>query len=66
MDNNKTITLEPTAAKATGGLHAFYWYQIFPLESAVLEAQKMLSTKRGFLTIAMYHHGKQYNQINAL
>ena len=35
----------------------FYWYQIFDLESAVVEAQKkMLSSHGGFLTIAMYHH----------
>ena len=25
-----------------GGLNAFYWYQIFTLDSAVVEAQKML------------------------
>ena len=33
-----------TAAKATGGggggLNAFYWFQIFALKSAVVEAQK--------------------------
>ena len=32
--NNRTTALEPTAAKATGGsLNAFYWYQIFALDS---------------------------------
>ena len=25
-----------------GSLNAFYWYQIFALDSAVVEAQKML------------------------
>ena len=39
-----------------GGLHAFYWYQIFILDSAVVEAQKILSLHGGFLTIAVYHH----------
>ena len=46
------------AAKATGRLNAFYWYQILALDSAVDEAQKMLSSHGGFLTIAMYHHGE--------
>ena len=39
-----------------GSLNAFYWYQIFALDSAVIEAQKMLSWHGGFLTIAMFHH----------
>ena len=43
------------AAKATGDSNAFYWYQIFALDSAVDEAQTMLSLHGGFLTIAMYH-----------
>ena len=29
-----------TAAKTSGGLDAFYWFQIFALDSAVVEAQK--------------------------
>ena len=58
INNNKTNALERTAAKATGGggLDAFYWYQIFALDSAVVETQKVLSTHVGFLPIAMYHH----------
>ena len=43
---NKTITLERTAVKATGGLNAFYWYQIFALYSAVVEAQKIVARTR--------------------
>ena len=39
-----------------GGLNAFYWYQIFALDSAADEAQHMLSSHGGFPTIAMYHH----------
>ena len=39
-DNNKTTTLEQTVAQATGGgggrdLNAFYWRQIFALDSVV-------------------------------
>ena len=37
-NNNRTTALEWTAAKATGGLNAFYWYQIFALDSAVIGA----------------------------
>ena len=40
INNNRTTAFEQTAAKATGGLNAFYWYQIFALDSAVVEAQK--------------------------
>ena len=36
-----------------GGLNSFYWYQIFTLDSAVVEAQTLLSSHGGFLTIAM-------------
>ena len=39
-----------------GSLNAFYWYQIFALDSSVVEAQKMSSSHGGFLAIAMYHH----------
>ena len=59
INNNRITALEGTAAKATGGgggLNAFYWYKIFALDSAVVEAQKMLSSHGGFLTIALYHH----------
>ena len=41
-----------------GGLNAFYWYQIFPLDSAVVEVQEMFSLHGGLLTNAMYHHGE--------
>ena len=39
-----------------GGINAFYWYQIFVLDSAVVEAQVVLSLLGGLITIAMYHH----------
>ena len=38
--NNRTTALERKAAKASGGLNVFYWYQIFALDSAVVEAHK--------------------------
>ena len=37
-----------------GGLNAFYWYQIFALDSAVVEEQEMFSSHGGHLTTAMY------------
>ena len=41
-----------------GGLNAFYWYQIFAIDSAVVEVQEMFSSHGGHLTNAMYHHGE--------
>ena len=41
-----------------GGLDAFYWYQIFALDSTVVEVQEMFSSHEGYLTNAMYHHGE--------
>ena len=46
--------------KAIGiiNLNAFYWYQIFALDSAVVEVQEMFSSHGGHLTNAKYHHGE--------
>ena len=41
-----------------GCLNAFYWYQIFVLDSAVVEVQEMFSSHGSLLTISMYHHGE--------
>ena len=41
-----------------GGSNAFYWYQIFALDSAVVEVQEMFSSYEGLLTNAVYHHGE--------
>ena len=38
------------------GLNAFYWYQIFALDSIVVEVQEMFSSHGSLITIAMYHH----------
>ena len=40
------------------GLNALYWYQIFALDSAVVEIQEMFSSHGSLLTNAMYHHGE--------
>ena len=40
------------------GLNAFYWYQIFALDFAVVEDQEMFSLHGGLLTFAMYHNGE--------
>ena len=61
--NKKSTTTEPPPLngqqpKPLGGLNAFYWYQIFALDSAVVE--KMFSSHGGYFTNAMYHHGKTH------
>ena len=60
--NKKSTTTEPPPngqqPKPPGDLNAFYWYQIFALDSAVVEVQEMFSSHGGHLTNAMYHHGK--------
>ena len=46
-----------------GGLNAFYWYQIFALDSAVVEVQEMFSSHGSLVTNAMYHHGEHSNKL---
>ena len=43
--NNESTTLERTAAKATCGLNAVYWYQTFAIDSVVvnLKSKKSLA-----------------------
>ena len=46
--NKKSTTTEPPSKnrqqpKPLKGLNAFYWYQIFALDSAVVEVQEMLA-----------------------
>ena len=43
---------------SNGGSNAFYWYQIFALDSAVVEVHEMFSSPGSLLIIAMYHHGE--------
>ena len=40
IKNNRTTALKRAAAKGIWGLKCIYWYQIFALDSAVVEAQK--------------------------
>ena len=61
--NKNATTTEPPLQngqqpKPTGGLNAFYWYQTFALDSAVVEEQEMFSSHGGHLTNAIYHHGE--------
>ena len=55
------------AAEATagvgGGFNAFYWHQIFALDSVVVKTQKLLSSHGGFLTNAMHHDRETSNQM---
>ena len=66
--NNPTTTEPPPKngqqPKHPGGLNAFYWYQIFALDSAVVEVQEMFSSHGGLLTNAMSHHGEHSYQLN--
>ena len=39
-------------------MNVFYWYQIFVLDSAVVDVQEMFSSHGSLLNIAMYHHGE--------
>ena len=55
---DQEIPQSQTADNPPGGLNAFYWYQIFTLDSAVVEVQEMFSSHGGHLTNAMYHHGE--------
>ena len=58
VNNNRTTALERTAAEATagGGGGMGYWYQIFALDSAVVEVQNVPSSHGSLITIPMYHH----------
>ena len=67
INNKSTTTTEPPPLSGQqpkppggggGGLNAYHWYQIFALDSAVVEVQKLFSSHGSLLTIAMNHHGK--------
>ena len=64
--NKKSTTREPSPLngqqpKPPWGLNAFYWYQIFAIDSAVVEVQEMFSSHGSILTNAMYHHGETFD-----
>ena len=58
VNNNRTTALERTAALVIGDLNAFYWHQIFALDSAVVEVQEIFSSHGNIPTNTMYHHGE--------
>ena len=47
INNNRTTALgqQPNSRGGEGGLNACYWYQIFDLDSAVFEVQRMFSSQ---------------------
>ena len=54
INNNRTTALRQQPKPRGGGLNACYWYQIFDLDSAVVEVQGMLARKY-LLYIGMFH-----------
>ena len=49
-----------------GGVNAFYWYQIFALDFAVVEVQKCSAPMEAFLLLQSIIMEKHSNQINTL
>ena len=45
INNNRTTALGQQPKLRGGGLNAFYWYQIFALDSAIVEVQEMFSSQ---------------------
>ena len=66
INNGSTTTALPPKngqqPKPLGGLNAFYWYQFFALDSAVVETQK-LSSHGGFLTTLYSMNSSQRNNL---
>ena len=66
--NKKSTTTEPPPYKGQqpkppGDLNAFYWYQIFALDSAVVEVQEMFSSHGGHFGFGDYFSVK-WNKIH--
>ena len=51
QQNHRLRTDSSLSHRGGGGLNAFYWYQIFTLDSAVVEVQKMFSSHGGHLCV---------------
>ena len=45
------------------GLNAFYWLQIFTLDSVVVNTQNLISSHGGFLTNAMRKDGERSGSV---
>ena len=61
--NKKSTATEPPPyngqqPKSPVGLNAFYWYQIFAIDSAFVGVQKMFSSHGSILTSSMHHRGE--------
>ena len=56
QQNNRRPRADSILSHWEGGLNAFYWYQIFALDSVDIKAQTLLSSHGGFLAIAIYQH----------
>ena len=65
--NKKSTTTEPQngqqpkAQGGGGGLNAFYWYQIFALDSAVVEVQEMF--RNIFATKYVHFNGQKFSGV---
>ena len=60
MYENIRVPPPPWEATGGGGLNALYWYQIFALDSAVVEVQEMFSSHGSLLIIAMYNYRETF------
>ena len=59
QQNHRLRTDSSLSHRGGGGvLNAFYWYQIFALDSSVVKVQDLFSSHGSLLTIAMYHHAE--------
>ena len=62
QQQNHILRTDSSLSHRGGGgeayLNAFYWYQIFALETAVVGVQEMFSSHGSLLTNAMYRHGE--------
>ena len=60
-ENKQKVNINRTTTFIENGQqpkYAYYWYQIFALDSAVVEVQEMFSSHGSLLTKVMYHHGE--------
>ena len=58
QQQNHRLRTDSSLSHRGGAYMHFFWYQIFALDSAVVEVQEMFSSHGGYLTNAMYHHGE--------
>ena len=56
QQNHRLMTNSCLSYEGGGGLKAFYWCQIFALDSVVFKTQKLFSSHGGFLTNTIQNH----------